>query len=121
MRILLLPHHSRGVTPHSEERRSRWTALRTIGRAKAVDVIFSRRRRPPAVPWPWRRVDSAWADPPEAAKASLPTVTLGKTGQKVTLLGQGTSWTLQPGLLAGGVLLGRWVCGLLGELRTREV
>ncbi len=49
---------------------------------------------------------SAWADPPEAAKASLPTVTLGKTGQKVTLLGQGTSWTLQPAFLQAAFFSG---------------
>jgi predicted aldo/keto reductase-like oxidoreductase len=42
---------------------------------------------------------SAWAQPPTSPQPALPTVTLGKTGQKVTLLGQGTSWTLQPGFL----------------------
>ena len=49
---------------------------------------------------------SAWADPPEPAKPSLPTVTLGKTGQKVTLLGQGTSWTLQPAFLQAAFFAG---------------
>ncbi len=49
---------------------------------------------------------SAWADPPEAGKASLPSVTLGKTGQKVTLLGQGTSWTLQPAFFQAAFFAG---------------
>ncbi len=49
---------------------------------------------------------SAWAEPPEAGKSSLPTVTLGKTGQKVTLLGQGTSWTLQPAFLQAAFFAG---------------
>jgi hypothetical protein len=43
--------------------------------------------------------ESARAEQAGAAKAALPTVTLGKTGQKVTVLGQGTSWTLQPSFL----------------------
>jgi predicted aldo/keto reductase-like oxidoreductase len=46
---------------------------------------------------------STWADPP---KAGLPTVTLGKTGQKVTLLGQGTSWTLQAAFLQAAFFSG---------------
>jgi predicted aldo/keto reductase-like oxidoreductase len=36
---------------------------------------------------------SAWADP---QAQGVPTVTLGKTGQKVTVLGMGTSWAVAP-------------------------
>ncbi|MGP0066373.1 MAG: aldo/keto reductase [Isosphaeraceae bacterium] len=50
--------------------------------------------------------ESAWAAQPEAVKPSLPTVTLGKTGQKVTVLGQGTSWTLQPAFLQAAFFSG---------------
>jgi len=43
----------------------------------------------------------------EAAPAGLPTITLGKTGQKVTRLGMGSSWSVDPSfvqaLLAAGV------------------
>lgn len=42
------------------------------------------------------------------AADKLPTITLGKTGQKITRLGMGTSWTVQPSFvqaaLAAGVL-----------------
>jgi uncharacterized protein len=52
--------------------------------------------------------DSLLAAVPKAAdNAAIPTVTLGKTGQKVTKLGMGTSWALSPGFvqfaLASGV------------------
>jgi len=50
--------------------------------------------------------ESAWADPPQPAKPSLPAVTLGKTGQKVSVLGQGTSWTLQPAFLQAAFFSG---------------
>jgi predicted aldo/keto reductase-like oxidoreductase len=50
--------------------------------------------------------ESAWAEQPGAAQAALPTVTLGKTGQKVTVLGQGTSWTLQPAFLQAAFFSG---------------
>jgi len=41
--------------------------------------------------------DSAWAQEPAApAPPAVPTVTLGKTGQKVTILGMGTSWDVAP-------------------------
>lgn len=43
----------------------------------------------------------------QAAPAAVPTITLGKTGQKVTRLGMGSSWTVEPSfvqaLLASGV------------------
>ncbi len=39
------------------------------------------------------------AQQPAPAKPGLPTVTLGKTGQKVSVLGQGTSWALAPNFL----------------------
>jgi len=36
------------------------------------------------------------ADEPTPGQSSVPTVTLGRTGQKVTILGMGTSWALSP-------------------------
>jgi len=50
--------------------------------------------------------DPAWAAPPQTAKPPVPLVTLGKTGQKVSLLGQGTSWTLQPSFLQAAFFSG---------------
>ncbi len=50
--------------------------------------------------------ESARAEQDGAPKASLPTVTLGKTGQKVSVLGQGTSWTLQPAFLQAAFFSG---------------
>jgi predicted aldo/keto reductase-like oxidoreductase len=44
---------------------------------------------------------SAWAAP-----AELPTVTLGKTGQKVPALGMGTSWQLQPSFVQAALAAG---------------
>ncbi len=43
--------------------------------------------------------DSAWADDPKAQSAGLPSVTLGKTGQKSSILGMGTSWDVAPNFL----------------------
>jgi predicted aldo/keto reductase-like oxidoreductase len=43
--------------------------------------------------------DSLLAAPQAADKEAVPTVTLGKTGQKVTKLGMGTSWALAPGFV----------------------
>ncbi len=40
--------------------------------------------------------DPVWADPPQGDTATLPTVTLGKTGQKVPIIGMGTSWDVAP-------------------------
>jgi predicted aldo/keto reductase-like oxidoreductase len=42
---------------------------------------------------------------PEGAK-TLPTVTLGKTGQKVTKLGMGTSWTVAPSFVQAALFSG---------------
>jgi predicted aldo/keto reductase-like oxidoreductase len=42
---------------------------------------------------------------PEGAKM-LPTVTLGKTGQKVTKLGMGTSWTVAPSFVQAALFSG---------------
>ncbi len=39
---------------------------------------------------------SAWAQTQPQPASPVPTVTLGKTGQKVTILGMGTSWELTP-------------------------
>ncbi len=44
------------------------------------------------------------ADP--KAGASVPTVTLGKTGQKVTKLGMGTSWALSPSFVQRAIAAG---------------
>jgi uncharacterized protein len=41
----------------------------------------------------------AWAEPPQPADSGVPLVTLGKTGQKSSLLGMGTSWVLQPSFI----------------------
>ncbi len=37
---------------------------------------------------------------------ALPTITLGKTGQKVTRLGMGTSWTVQPSFVQAAIFAG---------------
>jgi predicted aldo/keto reductase-like oxidoreductase len=50
-------------------------------------------------------VESVWADPP-ALTAALPTITLGKTGQKVPVLGMGTSWDLQPSFVQAALHAG---------------
>ena len=47
--------------------------------------------------------DSVWADPPAS---SLPTATLGKTGQKVPVLGMGTSWDLSPSFVQAALHAG---------------
>jgi predicted aldo/keto reductase-like oxidoreductase len=41
-----------------------------------------------------------------AAKETVPTVTLGKTGQKVTKLGMGTSWALSPSFVQAALASG---------------
>jgi uncharacterized protein len=43
---------------------------------------------------------------PPWAKESLPTVILGKTGQKVTKLGMWTSWTLTPNFVQAALFSG---------------
>ncbi len=43
---------------------------------------------------------------PQASKAVIPTVTLGKTGQKVTKLGMGTSWALTPNFVQRALFAG---------------
>jgi predicted aldo/keto reductase-like oxidoreductase len=40
------------------------------------------------------------------ADEALPTITLGKTGQKVTRLGMGTSWTVQPSFVQAALFAG---------------
>jgi len=52
--------------------------------------------------------ETAWAaEPPATAyKTAIPTVTLGKTGEKVTILGQGTSWLFSPSFLQTAILSG---------------
>ncbi len=39
---------------------------------------------------------ASMADDPTPGQSSVPTVTLGRTGQKVTILGMGTIWALSP-------------------------
>jgi len=48
-------------------------------------------------------VDSVWADPPGS---TVPTVTLGRTGQKVTILGMGTSWAVAPSFVQAALHAG---------------
>jgi len=48
----------------------------------------------------------ARAAQPEAAKAGLPSVTLGKTGQKVSILGMGTSWDVAPNFVQAALFAG---------------
>jgi predicted aldo/keto reductase-like oxidoreductase len=43
---------------------------------------------------------------PAAAKTTVPLVTLGKTGQKVTKLGMGTSWALTPSFVQRALIEG---------------
>ena len=49
--------------------------------------------------------DPAWADP-QPTDPGVPLVTLGKTGQKVSLLGMGTSWVLQPSFVQAAIHAG---------------
>ncbi len=55
------------------------------------------------------------ADPP--AESPVPTVTLGKTGQKVTKLGMGTSWALSPSFVQARPLRRRPLHRHVRELR----
>jgi predicted aldo/keto reductase-like oxidoreductase len=51
--------------------------------------------------------EPAWgAEPPAALKSAIPTVTLGKTGEKVTILGQGSSWAVSPSFLQASIRSG---------------
>jgi predicted aldo/keto reductase-like oxidoreductase len=47
-----------------------------------------------------------WADAPAAGDSSVPTVTLGRTGAKVTILGMGTSWALSPSFVQAALYAG---------------
>ncbi len=46
------------------------------------------------------------AGEPGAADSSVPTVTLGRTGRKVTILGMGTSWALSPSFVQAALFSG---------------
>src|SRR5271157_648301 len=46
------------------------------------------------------------ADEPTPSQSSVPTVTLGRTGQKVTILGMGTSWALSPSFVQAALYSG---------------
>jgi len=48
----------------------------------------------------------AVAAEPGAAESSVPTVTLGRTGKKVTILGMGTSWALSPSFVQAALFSG---------------
>ena len=48
----------------------------------------------------------AWAQQAEQNPSALPLVTLGKTGQKVPVLGMGTSWVLQPSFVQAALFAG---------------
>ena len=48
----------------------------------------------------------ACAAPPGLSTPALPEVTLGKTGTKVTVLGMGTAWALQPSFLQASLRAG---------------
>jgi predicted aldo/keto reductase-like oxidoreductase len=50
--------------------------------------------------------EAAWAEEPQRASAPLPTVTLGKTGQKVPILGMGTSWEVAPSFVQAALHAG---------------
>ncbi len=47
--------------------------------------------------------DSAWAQP---AASTIPKVTLGKTGEKIPILGMGTSWDLAPNFVQAAIYAG---------------
>jgi predicted aldo/keto reductase-like oxidoreductase len=48
----------------------------------------------------------AWSDQPESKSSGLPLVTLGKTGQKVPVLGMGTSWDVAPSFVQAALSAG---------------
>src|SRR3954470_201662 len=48
----------------------------------------------------------ALAGAPTVGESNVPTVTLGRTGQKVTILGMGTSWALSPSFVQAAVYTG---------------
>ena len=60
------------------------------------------------------------ADGPAADESNVPTVTLGRTGEKVTILGMGTSWALSPSFVQAAVYSGRSLHRHLGELREHR-
>jgi uncharacterized protein len=49
--------------------------------------------------------EPVWAGAP-GPQGTVPTVTLGKTGQKVSTLGMGTSWSLQPSFVQAAIFSG---------------
>lgn len=49
---------------------------------------------------------ASMADEPTPSQSSVPTVTLGRTGQKVTILGMGTSWPLSPSFVQAAIYSG---------------
>jgi len=50
--------------------------------------------------------EPVWAEAAQGDSAPLPMVTLGKTGQKVPVLGMGTSWTVAPSFVQAALLAG---------------
>lgn len=50
--------------------------------------------------------ESALADGPKPGASAVPRATLGRTGEKVTILGMGTSWTLSPSFVQAALYSG---------------
>src|SRR4029077_21046551 len=50
--------------------------------------------------------ESALAAPPASLSPPVPTVTLGRTGLKTTILGMGTSWALTPSFVQAALFSG---------------
>ena len=68
---------------------------------------------------------ASMADKPTPSQSSVPTVTLGRTGQKVTILGMGTSWALSPSFVQAAIYSGvRYMDGRIhvavSEMTTRS-
>jgi len=49
---------------------------------------------------------ASMADEPTPSPSIVPSVTLGRTGQKVTILGMGTSWALSPSFVQAALYSG---------------
>ena len=51
-------------------------------------------------------LETAVADGPKPAESAVPHGTLGRTGEKVTILGMGTSWALSPSFVQAALFSG---------------
>ena len=82
--------NSLGESPDRDNRRSFLKSTAALGSAAALSS---------SVP--------AWsADQPETKQAGLPLITLGKTGQKTSVLGMGTSWDVAPQFVQAALFAG---------------